>query len=168
MTDTAPETILDTGFSSPEAVATPWATAREALERARISWLTTVRPDGRPHVTPLLTIWLDDALYFSTGAEERKALNLAQNARCILTTGCNTMDAGLDLVVEGEAVPVRDMARLERLAERYRTKYEWRYVARDGALHGDAGNVAQVYAVVPAKVFAFGKGDVFSQTRYRF
>ncbi len=168
MTGESPVTTLDAGFSSPDAVAIPWTTAREALARARISWLTTVRPDGRPHVTPLLTIWLDDALYFSTGAEERKADNLAQNAHCILTTGCNTMDEGLDLVVEGDAVPVRDMAVLQHLAKRYYTKYAWRYVAKDGALHGDEGNVAQVYGVAPQTVFAFGKGDQFSQTRYRF
>ena len=47
-------------------------------------WLSTVRPDGRPHVTPLLGIWLDGALYFCTGPDERKAKNLARNPRCIL------------------------------------------------------------------------------------
>ena len=112
------ETTLHPDFSGLDAVATPWATARDELARAEIFWLTTVRLDGRPHVMPLLTIWLDDALYFSTGAAERKALNLAQNAHCILTTGCNTMDEGLDLVVEGEAGPVRGLAPLERLAKR--------------------------------------------------
>ncbi len=28
---------------------------------------STVRPDGRPHVTPLLAVWADDALHFCTG-----------------------------------------------------------------------------------------------------
>ena len=37
-----------------------------------MSWLTTVRADGRPHVTPLVAVWLDDAIHFSTGPEEQK------------------------------------------------------------------------------------------------
>jgi hypothetical protein len=43
------------------AEATPWAAAREVLQTAQLSWVTTVRADGRPHVTPLVAVWLDDA-----------------------------------------------------------------------------------------------------------
>ncbi len=168
MTTGQPTTMLQTEFSSADAAATPWMAVREQLERAEIAWLTTVRPDGRPHVTPLIIIWQDGALYFCTGAKERKARNLAQNSHRVITTGRDTMTEGRDLVIEGDAVPVRDMAVLQHLAERYYAKYAWRYVAKDGALHGDEGNVAQVYAVSPQTVFAFGKGDQFSQTRYRF
>jgi nitroimidazol reductase NimA-like FMN-containing flavoprotein (pyridoxamine 5'-phosphate oxidase superfamily) len=110
-----PVAEIDPQFSSEDATPTPWAEASKQLDEAEIFWLTTVRPDGRPHVTPLLAVWLDGVLYFSTGAEERKAQNLAHTAHCILTTGCNTLNAeGLDLVVEGDAVPVRDAALLQR------------------------------------------------------
>jgi hypothetical protein len=159
---------LDGRFSSPGATAVPWAEARDRLESAEIFWLTTVRPDGRPHVTPLLAIWLDGALYFSTGADERKAKNLGQNPHCILTTGCNALNEGFDLVVEGDAARVSDEATLERLAGRYRTKYGWQFAVREGTLQGDEGNVAQVYAVRPATAFGFGKGEPFSQTRWHF
>src|SRR5262249_28957420 len=143
------------------------AEAREGLERAQVYWLSTVRPDGRPHVTPLLAVWLDGALYFCTGADERKAKNLARNPHCVITTGCNALDEGLDLVVEGDAVRVRDDATLRRLADAYAAKYGWRYSVRDGALHGEVGNVAIVYEVPPITAFGFGKGT-FSQTRWRF
>lgn len=168
MTIEQPTTTLQPEFSGADAVATPWAIVREQLERAEIAWLTTVRPDGRPHVTPLLFIWQDGALYFCTGAEERKAQNLAQNAHCVLTTGCDALNEGRDLVVEGDAAPMHDAAMLQRLAERYTAKYGWHFTVRDGVLRGDGGNVAQVYAVQPTTVFAFGKGEPFSQTRYRF
>ena len=82
--------------------------------------MSTVRPDGRPHVTPLVAIWLDDAPCFVTGPTERKALNLAGNSQCILTTGCNDLNARLDVVVEGEAVAVTDKATLECVAVRSR------------------------------------------------
>jgi pyridoxine/pyridoxamine 5'-phosphate oxidase len=159
---------LDPRFSSPGASAKEWSEAQRRLTESEVFWISTVRPDGRPHVTPLISIWLDRALYFCTGADERKAKNLAQNQHCILTTGCNALNEGLDLVVEGDAARVSDEATLERLAGRYRTKYGWQFAVRDGTLQGDEGNIAQVYAVRPTTAFGFGKGEPFSQTRWHF
>jgi general stress protein 26 len=166
MPNKEPTTELHPQFSSDGASPTPWAEAREHLEKASIYWLATVRPDGRPHVTPLLAVWLDGALYFCTGAGERKAKNLAHNSQCVITTGCNVLE-GVDLVVEGEAARVSDEAILQRLVGLYASKYDWHYTVRDGAFYGDAGR-ADVYEVSPATAFGFGKGEVSSQTRYRF
>src|SRR4051794_20074187 len=68
-----PRTTLDTRFSEPGAVATSWEDARRVLERAELFWITTVRHDGRPHVTPLVAVWHDERLYFCTGPSEQKA-----------------------------------------------------------------------------------------------
>jgi nitroimidazol reductase NimA-like FMN-containing flavoprotein (pyridoxamine 5'-phosphate oxidase superfamily) len=170
MTDKEPIAELEPQFSSPDATPTPWAEARRRLEQAQVYWLSTVRPKGRPHVTTLLAVWLDGALYFCTGASERKAKNLARNAHCVLTTGNNVLNEGLDLVVEGEAVRVTDTARLQRVADAYESKYGsgWRFKVRDGAIEGNDGNIALVFEVAPTKAFGFGKGAVFSQTRWRF
>ena len=53
-----PVTDLDTRFSDPNAIPTDWSETRRALESAELSWVTTVRADGRPHVTPLVAVWL--------------------------------------------------------------------------------------------------------------
>src|SRR5215203_282242 len=87
MAGTEPVTELEPQFSSDDAAPTPWAEAREHLEEAEVYWLSTVRLDGRPHVTPLVAVWLDGVLYFCTGPHERKARNLGQNPHCVLTTG---------------------------------------------------------------------------------
>jgi hypothetical protein len=171
MTLATPTTELDPRFSGPDATARPWADAVAQLGSAQTYWLTTVRPDGRPHVTPLIAVWHEGAIYFSTGETERKARNLADNTHCILTTGCNGF-AGLDVVVEGEAVRVRDEALLQRIADAYVAKYgeAWRFEVRDGAFfHShNAGGVALVFAVAPVTAFGFGKDEPFSQTRWRF
>src|ERR1700678_102724 len=109
-------------FSSPNAVPTEWSRARAELADAEVYWLSTVRPDGRPHVTPLLAVWLEGALYFCTGPDERKAKNLSTNPRCVLTTGHSTL-SGLDLVIEGTAEIVSDHAELGRVADTYESKY---------------------------------------------
>jgi general stress protein 26 len=175
MIDKEPVVELEPRFSSDDATLTAWMEARERLERAEVYWLATVRPDGRPHVTPLLSVWLDGALYFCTGPDERKAKNLARNPHCILATGCNALDEGLDLVVEGDVVRVTDEAWLRRIADAYESKYgsDWRFAVRDGALYHDPGSPrdtgkALVYEVAPSTVFGFGKGELFSQTRWRF
>jgi nitroimidazol reductase NimA-like FMN-containing flavoprotein (pyridoxamine 5'-phosphate oxidase superfamily) len=171
MTEAGPVTELDARFSTDGARPTPWAEGQAQLEEAAVFWISTVRPDGRPHVTPLISVWLDGALYFCTGPDERKARNLSRNSHCVLTSGCNVED-GLDVVVEGEAVQVTDDAKLRRIAEAYVAKYgeQWRFGVRDGAfVHGtDEESIALVFEVAPVKVLGFGKGEVFSQTRWRF
>lgn len=164
---TAPVPELDPRFSAPDANPTSWADARRALETAELSWISTVRPDGRPHVSPLPAVWLDDHLYFTTGAGEQKAHNLTANPHVVLTTGANTWDRGLDVMVEGEATRVTDPALLERLAAAWTQKWDgrWRYRAADGAFHHEVGT-SLVFSVAPTKILAFGKGT-FTQTRFR-
>ena len=134
-------------------------------------WLTTVRPEGRPHVVPLLGVWFDGALYFCTGPSERKAKNLALNAHCVLTTGCNGLD-GLDIVVEGDAVTVSASTERASVADTYESKYGTQFTAPEGTWFGlgDAirrGDVV-LYRVAPSTAFGFGKGTPFSQTRWSF
>jgi nitroimidazol reductase NimA-like FMN-containing flavoprotein (pyridoxamine 5'-phosphate oxidase superfamily) len=164
----APTTSLDTRFSDAASAPTSWDDTVQVLETAELSWITTVRADGRPHVTPLPAIWLDDALHFCTGAAEQKAVNLRTNPHVILTTGANSWDHGLDVVVEGDAVQVTDDDTLKRLADAWRTKWDgrWQFEARDGAFQHEVGE-ALVYAVAPTKVLAFGKGT-YTHTSHRF
>lgn len=160
---------LDARFSQPGAAATPWAEALAVIQEAPTFWISTVRADGRPHVTPLLAVWLDGVAYISTGAAEQKSRNLEHNPRVALTTGDSALDAGLDIVIEGEAVRVRDDADLLPVAEAYAAKYgeEWRYTVDDGAFVGAHGNRALVFAIRPQKVLGFAKGT-YAQTRWRF
>lgn len=164
-----PTTDLDTRFSDPDAVATEWETTRRVLESAELFWISTVRADGRPHVTPLVAVWLDEALHFSTGPTEQKAVNLQRNRQVVLTTGCNDWEEGVDVVVEGEAVQVTDSATLEKLADRWTKKWDgrWNYEAHEGSFRHANGGTVLVFSVRPTKVFAFAKGS-FSQTRHRF
>jgi general stress protein 26 len=165
-----PETKLDGRYSESGAVATSWAEALRELESAQLFWITTVRQDARPHVTPLVAVWMDDALHFSTGPEEQKALNLRSNPHVALTTGSNGWRSGLDVVLEGDAERVTDEERLERLAAAWARKWEgsWRFGVRDGCfVHPDGPGGVLVFSVRPTKVLAFGKGP-FSHTRHVF
>jgi hypothetical protein len=166
------ETALDPSFSSRDAEPTQWDTAREQLASARTYWVTTVRPDGRPHSTTVAGVWLGDAFHFATGQSERKARNLAAgNSHVLVITGCNGWD-GLDIVIEGEAQPVTDRAHLERFADAIAQKYDDFFGLRlvEGHLQGGAGATDEplAFRVRATKAFGFAKGKSFGQTRWRF
>ncbi len=167
-----PVTTLDQRYSDEDAVAAGWDDTRKVLETAELFWISTVRADGRPHVTPLVAVWSDGAIHFHTGAEEQKFANLRANPHVVLTTGCNRWDQGLDVVVEGDAVQVTDEDTLRRLAGVWATKWDgrWQLSVRDGGF----GNLntndfrSLVFMVRPTKIYAHAKGDPFGATTHRF
>lgn len=169
MAGVTPTADVDPRFSAEGATPTAWAEAVRRLHVAELFWLSTVRVDGRPHVTPLIAVWLDDAVYFCTGPDEQKARNLTANPHCVLTTGTNALGEGLDVVLEGDAVRAEDPDVLQRLADAYVAKYgsDWQFTVRDGAFTSGVGQ-AWVYQVSPSTAFGFGKGASASQTRWRF
>ena len=141
-----PIASFDSRFSDPAAEPTPWTEVLGLLEQAELYWLTTVRADGRPHVTPLVGVLHDGELHFTTGLEEQKARNLEHNARVALTTGTNAWTAGVDVVVEGAVDRVHERAALQALADAWEAKYGsvWHYDVGDGVfLHADGGEIGR-------------------------
>ncbi|WP_435827754.1 pyridoxamine 5'-phosphate oxidase family protein [Nonomuraea dietziae] len=69
----------------------------------------------RPHSAGIGALWLDDDLYFTSGPGTRKSRNLAANPACTVSVRLE----GLDLVLDGEATRVTDVATLEKVASIY-------------------------------------------------
>ena len=103
-------TLSAQGASQPS-----WDEVASRLEDAQFFWLATVRPDGRPHVIPVLAVWLDGTLYFAAGPSTRKARNLAGLPECVVTADGDD----LHLVIEGAVAKVRDSDLLLQVAEAY-------------------------------------------------
>ena len=111
---------------------------------------------------------MDGAFCFTSGPGEQKSRNLAVNRQCAVTTGCNTWDEGFDIVLHGEAVVVRALPLLQKVADAFRAKYgsDWAFeVADDGTFRGHG--VSLVYQLAPLQALGFGK-DPFSHTRWDF
>ncbi|MEA2331561.1 MAG: hypothetical protein QOH58_1699 [Thermoleophilaceae bacterium] len=163
-----PTTEFDSRFSDPDAGPTPWSDVTAVLEHAELYWLTTVRADGRPHVTPLIGVADEGVVHFCTGLGEQKARNLEHSTQVAVTTGNNAWARGLDVVVEGTAVRLTDREELQRLADAYEAKYGsvWHFDVGDGVF-GTGEHTAAVFRIEPDKVLAFAK-DPHAQTRYRF
>ncbi|MEU6124783.1 pyridoxamine 5'-phosphate oxidase family protein [Streptomyces sp. NPDC047123] len=177
----SPRTELDARYSSAlnprpgaqDVTATDWDEVQHRLRAAEVFWITTVRPDGRLHVTPLIAAWHDGALHFSTGPGEQKAKNLAADAHCVLTTGNNSLSEGLDIVVEGMAERVTDPAQQNDVIAAFEEQYGDHVTAPEGVFHGFGDSIREgkdlLFAVAPGTAYGFGHdGQVFSHTRYTF
>jgi nitroimidazol reductase NimA-like FMN-containing flavoprotein (pyridoxamine 5'-phosphate oxidase superfamily) len=157
-------------LSSPRGVpltSLGWADVRTRVAAAGDFLFATTDPGGRPHVVPVLGVWHDGAFCLATFRTSRKVGNLERNDGCAVTVP----GPDVELVLEGTARDVRNVARLQEVAELFPAKYPWWHpVVRDGEFYdpGDTGEPRRVYAVEPAQVFAFGKEDGFSATRWRF
>ena len=138
----------------------PWSWAVERLTRSHDYWLATTRPDGRPHVMPVWGVWLDGALWFSSGLRSRKARNLAADPRCAVTTD----DALEPVVLEGTAELVTGRPAIQAFADALDGKYETDYGVDffDPAING-------CYRLAPAWAFGLTESDFEgSPTRWVF
>lgn len=147
----------DYGITKGEDGQLEWSWAEERLTSSRNYWISTTRPDGRPHAMPVWGAWLDGSLYFSTAAGSTKARNLSRDPRCIATTEY----AGEAVIVEGVAEIVTDGDLLARFKAAYDPKYDWDMDPHSGP----------IYAVRPTVAFGFTEtADTFTKTatRWRF
>ena len=116
MTTDAAAPTSSTPMVDGQAQTTAWDVALDRLEHpapGQNHWLATVRPDGSPHLMPIIAFWIDGAFHFLVGASTRKGRNLAADERCVVGTANLTMPS-MDLIVEGRARRVTDEATVER------------------------------------------------------
>jgi hypothetical protein len=118
----------------------PWAWAETKLRDARLYWLATLHPAGRPHLMPNWGAWVQSAFMFSTSPLTRKARNLDRLP--LLSVG--VQDGQHAVVIEGEVTLTRDAALLAEMDDAYAAKYGM----REGA--------SAAFRVQPHKVFALG------------
>jgi hypothetical protein len=131
------------------------------------TWLTTINPNGMPHVTPVGCIQVNGVWYFTSGPGTRKSGNIAADPRCVVSVATHPFD----LVIEGTAERVVDADELRTVAEAY-NKEGW-----PAQVDGDAFTAEYsapsagpppwyVYRLTPSTVFAFGTAEPYGATKF--
>jgi hypothetical protein len=154
--------FIEDGYGIPETLegTLPWEWAEERLRSAPVYWVATVRPNGRPHVTPIWGVWVDGAFWMEGGPRTRRFQNLAQNPATVVT-----IERGDDaLILEGDAdlVAELDDALVERLLAAYR-KYVPTHNYEAERSNWDAG----IWRVRPRKVMGWSSFPA-DTTRWTF
>jgi len=83
-------------------------------------WLATVRPDGRPHLTPVWFAWYEEKFYACIQAKSVKTDNIEQNPQVALSLE----DGSHPIICEGMATFVAEPWS-EAVAAIFRHKYDW-------------------------------------------
>jgi general stress protein 26 len=167
-----PTEKLDTRYSDGEARAVPWSVALDRLTQAELAWIVTVRPDGRPHATPMVPVVHDGKVYFHTGRNEVKYANLLTNQHVLVLAGDTAWEHGLDVMVQGVAAAVTDATVLRLLADLYRSRWDgrWKLEVTDSRVVSIGAPDVDIvmFEVTPSRARGHAKGDPFGQTTYRF
>jgi hypothetical protein len=79
----------------------PWTWAQQRLVDNRNYWVVTASAAARPHALPVWGVWLPerDRFWFSCAPTSKKARNIAENPRCVITVD----DTAECISVEGRA-----------------------------------------------------------------
>ena len=135
-----------------------WSEARQRLVEARVYWVCTSGPSGRPHAVPVWGVWLDDSFYFGTHRHSRKARNLLGSPYVALHLDGNDQV----VIVEGAAGEIGDPGLRTQVDRAYGAKYG---LPADSP--GDDPN--PMFVLQPRQAFAWSGSDfAASATRWTF
>lgn len=147
-----------------------WEAAIAKFEGGGWFWLSTVRPDGRPHAMPCFAAWSGESFFIATKASKRKTRNLDANPGCVLTK-----DGGdVHLIIEGIARRVTDEPALREASAAMMRIYEWPTTPAGEELDAEYGAPTsggppyRVYEITPVRAFGFPTHDAFAPTRWIF
>lgn len=150
--------MADYGITTDPDGLLPWQHASAYMAVARNYWISTTRPDGRPHATPVWGVWLEDVFYFGAGKGSQKARNLAANPAIVVH-----LESGDDVVIlEGVAARVTELDPIlyARIADAYAAKY-------DGFRPNPPSGDEPMWAMRPHKAFGWREKD-FPQSATRW
>jgi PPOX class probable F420-dependent enzyme len=134
-----------------------WSWVDRLLWATRSIWVSTTRPDGRPHTVPVWYTWDGRTLYFATHESAQKARNLRREPRVVLHAG----DGDDVIILEGQTEVVTDDAEVRQVDATRAAKYvDPRTGTRDTILA--EGTI--LYRVRVQHVMAWMYGDMAGRT----
>jgi general stress protein 26 len=111
----------------------------------KFSWISSVRPDGRPHSVPICHVFDQGRIYMLTPPASVKAANIRGNPRVQVAGYLEDPEAGL--IIDGLAT-LEPERRLE-LSPLFEKKFGWNLADED--VH------TQVIVIQPTRLLAWGR-----------
>jgi PPOX class probable F420-dependent enzyme len=123
------------------------------FELERVCRVATASPDGMPHLVPVCPVVADGKIYFASGNDGRKALNLAANPRVAVTIDLYSDDWNhiKGVMVQGRATLHAKGPRFRKVRALLYRKYP--QYASDAAIDESDSVVVEV---MPSRVFVWG------------
>jgi nitroimidazol reductase NimA-like FMN-containing flavoprotein (pyridoxamine 5'-phosphate oxidase superfamily) len=137
-----------------------WAHVEERLDAARVYWIATVGPGGRPRVRPVDGMYVDGVIYVGGSPETRWVRDVAANPA--VSIHLDTLEGDV-VIVEGDAA----------VLEHNSDEFAERMAAVSNAKFPEYGMTAASFrgpgpiAITPRKVIAW-TNFMKDPTRFRF
>jgi PPOX class probable F420-dependent enzyme len=129
------------------------AQIEQRLRSELIIWLSTVRPDGRPHLVPVWFLWDGATFLIFSQPKDLKLRNLRQNPNVVLAL--ETRAQGNEVVlIEGQAVVLEDST-LKTTMPEYAEKYAALMKSMDWTAEWMASRYTEVVRVTPTKFISW-------------
>jgi PPOX class probable F420-dependent enzyme len=106
--------------------AGPRPSIGEALEGHDVVWLSSIRPDGRPHLVPVWFVWDGGSLIVLSKPNAQKVRNVRRDPRVMVAVGAPGVDFDVELIeAEAELDPGPANGALPgRFARKYQAQLE--------------------------------------------
>ena len=104
-TPTSSRPVLPDGYGVPETTEgmLTWEQVEPRLRDSLHYWISSVRPDGRPHSVPRWGVWIDGRFWYDGAPTTRHTRNVERHPAVTLT-----LESGTEVViVEGESHATR-------------------------------------------------------------
>lgn len=141
----------------------PWHVVDVQLQASRTVWISSTRPDGRPHTVPVWFLWFDGdqpSIVFLSHPATQKARNLRDASWVIVHAG----DGDDTYILEGTAERITDEAELSALNRQYMEKY----VDPNSGAQASFGENDLVYRVRVQHVMVWLYGNIATRTDWHF
>ncbi len=121
----------------------------ERLRKNLIIWLSSVRPDGRPHLVPVWFLWDGKNILIFSQPNTQKIRNLRQNTNVILALD-DTKDGEDVVMLEGKAEFLNDPA-VNPTLPAYAAKYNSELKSMGYTAEAMAAEYAQAIRITPTR-----------------
>lgn len=125
----------------------------ERLRTELIMWLSSTRPDGRPHLVPVWFLWDGQSIMMFSKPDNQKIRNLRQNSNVMVSL--EAANEGEDIVlIEGQATLLEEPTSAVMTPE-YMEKYSSQIAAFQWTPEGMAAEYSQAIRIQPTRFIAW-------------
>ena len=138
----------------------PWNKIDTWLKGFRSIWISTTRPNGKPHAAPVWYTWDSRHIYFVTDPASQKGKNLASQPAIVVHAG----DGDDAIILEGSVELVTEPGERARLNQAYMEKY----IDPHSGAQATIGEHDTVYQVNVKRIMCWEYGVVATRTDWKY
>ncbi|MFN8473990.1 MAG: TIGR03667 family PPOX class F420-dependent oxidoreductase [Anaerolineae bacterium] len=116
-------------------------------------WLSSVRPDGRPHLVPVWFLWDGETLTIFSQPNNQKIRNLRANPH--VTVALEAANEGEDVAILEGTAQLLSMDAVAPILDQYREKYEASIIALGMTPETMMATYSQPIRVTPTRLITW-------------